>query len=178
MQLISLNSLLGKDGEESETRDYLSSFLCEKNKDVEKYLHSGAIYSENRDFSRTTIVIDEKNNNNIIGYFTLLVKNFSFKEDVSGSIKNKLTGSKKSSSFVTVLIAQLGRADTYKGIVDGSVILELALQHCKQINELSAVKVASVEYGDIGPLKKFYSDNGFNFLQKNETGNLMSYVRL
>lgn len=62
--------------------------------------------------------------------------------------------------------------------VTGSDILELALENCKLINELSAIRVVCVEYEDIEPLSRFYRDNGFKVIQKNDSGNIISYDRL
>ncbi|WP_106496384.1 hypothetical protein [Lentibacillus sp. Marseille-P4043] len=178
MQIISLSSLIHADKTDGrEVQKYLSSFACKQNTDVQSYLHNKAANSEKRGFSRTTLIIDDENNNDIIGYFTLLIKNFDF-TDVSGTIKSKLTGNKKATSFTTILIAQLGRADSYKGKVTGGQILEIALERCSLINELSAVRVACVEYEDIEPLHKFYSENEFKIIQKNDNGYLISYVRL
>jgi|UPI000570C801 hypothetical protein len=178
MEILSLYSLLKTELEESEVYDYLSSFTCAKNPDVESFLHKHAINNEKRSFSRTFLVIDETTEKfDIIGYFTLLIKNFKF-TDVSGTTRNKLTGNRRATSFNTVLIAQLGRADKYKGIVPGKDILELALEKCSQVNTLAAVRVACVEYEDIPILCDFYESNGFTLLQKNENGYLISYVRI
>ncbi|MEK5069622.1 hypothetical protein [Sporosarcina sp. FSL K6-1508] len=178
MEIISLSSLLEADESEGrEVHSYLSSFNCEINHDVEIFLREKAIDSEKRGFTRTTLVIDEKQNNDIAGYFTLTVKNFDF-TDVSGTNRKKLTGDKRATTFVTILIAQLGRSDLYKGKVSGSEILEFALERCSMVNELSAIKIACVEYKENDKLIEFYKNNDFRQIQKNESGYIISYVRL
>lgn len=178
MEIISLSSLLEVD--KSEGRDiqaYLSSFLCKINPNVESYLHEKAISSEIRGHARTVLIIDEKQNNDIIGYFTLTTKSFDFL-NVSGTTRGRLTGNKRATSFITILIAQLGRSDLYKGKVSGSEILEFALERCNLVNELSAIKIACVEYENDPKLVKFYEDNDFKAIQKNDNGYIISYVRL
>jgi len=70
MQVISLLSLI-EAGEESEVRDYLSSFSCSLNSGVENFLKNQSIENEKRGMTRTFIIIDEENNNDIIGYILL-----------------------------------------------------------------------------------------------------------
>jgi hypothetical protein len=177
MQVISLSSLI-EAGEESEVHEYLSSFSCLLNPGVENFLKNQAIESERRDFARTSLVIDEEKNNDIIGYFTLMNKQFELAEDVSGSVKQKIASSKYASSVSTILIAQLGRADKYKGIVPGSEILRLALENCKIIYRIIGMRIVCIEYEPIDKLKIFYSDNSFNFLQQNSNGNNLAFIRL
>ncbi|MCE4051853.1 hypothetical protein [Bacillus sp. Au-Bac7] len=156
--------------------EYLSSFSCEKNKDVESFLHNKAIENEKRNFSRTSLVIDEENNHDIIGYFTVLVKNFDF-TDVSATLRKRLTGNKRASSFVTILIGQLARSDAYKDKVSGKQILDLTIEHCKNhIKRSTALEVVCVEFEDIEPLHTFYESNQFKTLQRNENGLIISYT--
>jgi hypothetical protein len=176
MQVISLDSLIEGNSEES-LREYLSSFICCKNGDVELFLHNNAVENEKRSFSRTFLVIDEENNNDIIGYFTLLIKSFDF-TDASGTTRQRLTGNKKASVFNAILIAQLGRADSYKGRVSGKQILDLALENCILVHQTVALRVVCVEYEEKAELIKFYKENDFTLLQKNNNGCLISFVRL
>ena len=177
MQVISLSSLIEASAMGGDINGYLSSFVCEKNDDVESFLHNKAIESEKRSFCRTSLVIDEEKQGEIIGYFTIMTKIFNF-SDVSGTAKGRLTGNKRATNFNTILIAQLGRSDLYKGIIDGSQILNLALGNCQLIHNLSALRVVCVEYANNLKLIDFYKQNGFTELQRNEKGYIMSYVRL
>lgn len=180
MQVVSLRSFIDaakKENEERELNQYLSSFTCRKNNDVQSFLHNYAISNENRSFTRTSLVIDEVNNNDIIGYFTLLVKEFDI-SDVSKTTKKRLTNRNDADVFNSILIAQLGRSDSYKGKVSGNEILNLALHNCKLIFDLSALRIVCVEYEPISFLNDFYLGNGFSFLQENPTGNILAYLRL
>ncbi|WP_243290351.1 hypothetical protein [Bacillus sp. FJAT-47783] len=179
MQVISLSSLIEAASNEEEVAEYLSSsFSCSVNPDVEKFLHKKEMLNEKRSFTRTSLVIDEFQNNDIIGYFTLMIKPFEFIDGVSGSTKQKLTNDKHATIFNTILIAQLGRSEDYKGKVFGYEILQLALENCKLIYNLSGLRVVCVEYDDKPILNDFYLKNEFKILQRNESGKLLAYLRL
>ncbi|MDC3418700.1 hypothetical protein [Aquibacillus salsiterrae] len=177
MQVISLENLL-RAAEESEVRDYLSSFSCEINPGVEDFLKNQAIESEKRVFTRTHLVIDEENNGEIIGYFSLKNKSFDFAGNISGSLRQKIAFSKKATTVSTILIAQLGRSDAYKGVVSGSNVLELALEKCEVMYKLIGMRVVCVEYEPVAKLEKFYSNNSFQFLQYSPSGYKLAFIRL
>ncbi|MGG3915340.1 hypothetical protein [Rossellomorea vietnamensis] len=178
MQVVSLTSLLQAARDEDEVYNYLSSFQCVKNKDVESFLHSSAIPNEKRAFTRTSLIIDDEQEGEIIGYFTLLIKPFDLSEEVSSESRKRLTGDKKAKVFISILIAQLGRDDQYKGKVKGNVILNLALEHCEWIFDLSGLRVVCVEYDDVSYLNDFYLQNDFKILQINSNQKVLSYLRL
>jgi hypothetical protein len=83
MQVISLSSLVEAANNEVDVFHYLSSFYCLNNKDVESFLHKNAILNEKRALTQTSLIIDENNNNEIIGYFTLLIKSFDLTNEAS-----------------------------------------------------------------------------------------------
>ncbi|WLR52014.1 hypothetical protein LC040_03625 [Bacillus tianshenii] len=164
-------------GNEEDLIDYLQSFKCEKNKDVESFLHTKSINNEKRSFTRTSLVIDE-DDDNIIGYFTLVIKPFNLESNVSGSLRKILTSNKKAEVFNSVLIAQLGRADKYRGIISGEQVLKLALENCLLINELSALRIVTVEYDGHPFLNDFYLRNEFKILQHNKNGKVLAFLKL
>jgi len=178
MQVISLSSLLEVAEDENEIIHYLSSFKCEKNKDVESFLHSLAIPNENRAFTRTSLVVDDEQESEIIGYFTLLIKPFEITDEVSKESRRKLTGDKEAVVFNSILIPQLGRSDRYKGAISGEVILGLALENCELIFDLTGLRVVCVEYDDISYLNDFYIKNEFKILQINSNQKLLAFLRL
>jgi len=179
MEVVSLGSLIEASTEESrDVMEYLLSFSCSSNKSVEDFLHNTAIENEKSNRTRTSLVIDTKNDNEIIGYFTITVKIFEF-VDVSKTIIKRLTGNKNEKGFPTILIAQLGRSDLYKGKVEGSKILDLALVNCKTVYEIAALRVICVEYEDTPFLHNFYLANNFNVLQTNSDNDcIIAYLRL
>lgn len=178
MQVVSLSSLIEASANEgTDVEQYLRSFICKKNNSVESFLHNKAIANEMRHLGRTSIVIDEDNANEIIGYFKITTKPFDF-TDASGGTRQKLTGNKKVTVFQTILIAKLGRSDRYKGIVSGGQILDLALENCNKVFDLAALRLVCVEYESHPKLMEFYSENQFTELQAHENGLIISYLRL
>ncbi|PLR79352.1 hypothetical protein CU633_01080 [Bacillus sp. V3-13] len=107
-----------------------------------------------------------------------MIKAFSFLEDVSGEMKKRVTNNKKAEVFNSILIAQLGRSDRYKGVISGSVILSFALQNCILIYNLAGLRLVCVEYDPITVLNDFYLSNKFKLLQTNPSGKLLAYLKL
>lgn len=177
MQIISLQSLI-EISKQDEVYKYLSSFSTNKNKDVEKFLKETAIPNEKRPLTRTFLVVDDDNDNDIIGYFTLMIKDFQIADSLSGEIRKKLTSNKHATVFNSILIAQMGRNDLYKNKVDGKIILQYALENCKLIFDLSGLRIVCVEYDDEPKLHDFYLDNKFKILQTNHNEKILAYIRL
>ncbi|MFB6468863.1 hypothetical protein ACE38V_19080 [Cytobacillus sp. Hz8] len=177
MQVISLSSLIEVATDKSEVFQYLSTFRSEKNEDVETFLHSKAILNEKRALTRTSLVVDDENNNEIVGYFTVLIKPFDLTEKVSKESRKKLTGNKNAEIFNSILIAQLGRSDLYKGKISGEVILQYALENCELIFDLVGLRIVCVEYDDIPYLNDFYLKNDFKILQVNRNNKILAYLR-
>jgi hypothetical protein len=178
MQVTSLQSLINISEQEEEIYEYLSTFSTKENEDVEYFLKHKAIPNENRSFTRTFLVTDEDNNNEIIGYFTLMVKPFNIMEDISQSLRKTLTDNKRAIVLNSILIAQLGRSDKYKGIVSGDEILNFALENCQLVYNTVGLRIVCVEYDDKPQLNDFYLKNDFKILQVNENGKILAYVRL
>ncbi|CAM3284954.1 hypothetical protein FITA111629_14635 [Filibacter tadaridae] len=177
MQIVSLSSLIDASQDEAEIYQYLSSFQSEKNEDVQVFLHKKAIPNETRALTRTSLVVDDENDNEIIGYFTLLVKPFEIVDEVSKESRRKLSGDKNTDVFNSILIAQLGRSDLYKGKVSGDAILEFALENCELAYDLVGLRIVCVEYGDVPYLNDFYLKNDFKILQMNKNQKILAYLR-
>lgn len=176
MKVISLSSLINATDEEGKVCNYLSSFLCSNNKHVESFLHKKAINSEKRNFNRTSLIIDE--DENILGYFTLMVKSFNFDNNISKTTRKSLANNKNASHFNSILIAHLGRPDSFKDELSGSTIVNTILEKCELVYDLTALQTISVEYDPNPKLIQFYRNNQFKLLQTNLTGNELSFLKL
>ena len=81
-----LKEIIAKGGLDS-ILEVISRFSCQDD-DVEDFLKYKAVDFENRDKSRTYLIIDDASDN-LIGYFTLSLKALPFYKDVSkNTIKN------------------------------------------------------------------------------------------
>ena len=69
--IISILDLVDNIGEQ-EVNNSISSFRCDKNKEIEEFINNNAIDFAKRKISVTHLVVDD--NANIVGYFTLTHK--------------------------------------------------------------------------------------------------------
>jgi|SRR5690625_373592 len=171
---IPLIDLIKQGGDE--LNNMLHSFSCEINGSIEDFLHNKAIKQEKEDNARTTLIIDDETGD-IVGYFTVLIENFLF-TDASRNNRKKLAGDKDATSFNCILIAKIGRSDKYKGMVSGSEILDAAIYTCSLIKGMTATKLVCVEYVNEPNLVQFYENNDFKYLQQNENGLNISFLKI
>ncbi len=106
-----------------------------------------------------------------------MVKIFMF-TNASKTNRQKIANDKNATHFNTMLIAQIGRDDSYKDVVKGSHILDLALKKCNIVHETIGLRIVCVEYDPIPQLKHFYSVNGFRVLQENHNGKEIAFIKL
>lgn len=172
---IPLQDLIAQGGDSLD--NMLHSFTCGVNKSIEDFLYNNATRQEKESNARTTLIIDE-GSGDAVGYFTLLIANFTFTDGASGKDKKKVAGSKEATSFNCILIAKIGRSDKYKGKVSGANILEAAIYNCSLVKDMTATKLVCVEYIDEPNLTKFYEDNGFKYLQKNKNELNISFLKI
>lgn len=177
MQIVSLLSLIKASDNIEPLIEYLSTFKIDRNQDVESFFHHHAILNEKRAITRTFLIIDTSTNNNIVGYFTLMIKPFLFTENVSKEMRKKLSGDKHANLVYSILIAQLARSDMYKDKILGKKILELALESCERIFDLIGLRIVCVEYDDIPILQDFYLESDFKILQINSNGKVLAFLR-
>ena len=154
----------------------LQFFKCEKDHDVQELLNSKAIDFELRGWATTYLILNRSCFENgqiyIEGYFSVTHKAVIFEEEVSGSLRNKLAGSKRAESQSFVLIGQLGKYIEKKE--DGTYVSsELTSQELLDdamaiINKSSEYIICSnviIECKPIEKIQKIYRDYGFVELQ-------------
>lgn len=158
-----------EDGGENKLNAILSTFSCTLNPDIEFFLHKKSVLFENQSLSRTFLVMASFQNNPVIaGYFALAMKQISIrKEAVSNKMRSRIRRfaqfDTNSNSFFlpAILVAQLGKNDTYKNLISGDELLYFALEKVKEIQNLAGGKLVYVECEDVDKLKRFYYSNGF-----------------
>lgn len=159
--------------------DKINNFSC-KNSDVETFLRTKAVEYENRNKSRTYLLIDDKNVD-IMAYYTLSLKAIDFRDTVSKTTIQTIDGfSKKVESVATILIGQLGK-DTYFGnSIEGAKIIEFALNSIYNVQDIIGGRVCFLETEDTPENQKvidFYADNGFKVLQHDKTDKYLQMFR-
>jgi hypothetical protein len=168
---VNIRDLLIMKGRER-TDDILSSFMCDKNKDIETYLHDKAIDFSNQYIAGTHLLFCEHDGHPVLaGYFALAMKNMFIKEkDVPSNSRRKRLEKfgdyfERLGGFIipAPLIAQLGKNDLYSGLdlITGRDILNHALQHIAFMQKEFSGKMAFLECEDNLQLTSFYESNGF-----------------
>ncbi|MDR0501107.1 MAG: hypothetical protein LBG97_07730, partial [Coriobacteriales bacterium] len=108
----------------------LGEFSCERDKDIEAFIHNKAIDYELSGISRTYlhhINNKQKNRIEIAAYFSVALTSINL-ADASSNRRSKILGKTPGSGFKDdyggILIAQLGRNDAFaKSIIDGERII-------------------------------------------------------
>jgi len=158
-KLFSLRELL-LSSSKNQIKKILKTFKCEKNKDLESFLHNKAILFEEKGRSRTYIYINiiEKE---VVAYFTisissLYIENFS-KETISyiyGEQKIKFK------CLPCYLIGQLGKSDKCK-IKVGKFLLKRAIKIILDGYNIFNGRFILLDAINNEKIIKFYEDNGF-----------------
>ena len=110
----------------------LSSFVCEKDEDIQQFLHSKAVEFEKLSKSRTYLICDQEQLENtednseslkIYGYISLALKVLSIPNEISNRMRKELDGfsskihGERISDFPCYLIGQLSRASNDQRIL-------------------------------------------------------------
>ena len=154
----------------------LQSFKCCKDTDVQDFLNTRAIQFELRGWATTYLLFNKEAFSEgkllVDGYFSLTHKALSFQQDVSNSLRNRLTGSKKSETHAFVLLGQLGKyiAETENGTFVSSSLtakemLDEAFGIIEQASSLIVDRNIIIECKPIEKIQQIYRDYGFTELQ-------------
>ena len=163
--------------EEQQFINASKKFICQ-DKDVEKFLKEKALDFDKRNRSRTYLLIDSDNDDEILilGYYTITMKNLPFNETVSKSMIKRIDGySNNINSAESVLIGQLGKDYNHRNKLSGVVLLNHAMNTVYSIQKLAAGRIVFLECDDNEKIISFYKDNGFILLQM--SGKYMQMIR-
>jgi hypothetical protein len=152
----------------------ISAFSCEKDKDVESFLKEKAIVQEKKHISRTYLMFTAEKEPKLVAYFSLAVGCMSVQGiKCSNELLRKMNVRKD--IVQNYLIGQLGKCDgTEKGL--GKLAISYAMARIKEANRQVGCRVARIDCKDT--LTRYYSNEGFRLMRKNEEGNLNQMVRI
>ena len=169
-KIINLKDIYNAIGEK-ETKNILKDYKCTLNYDVEYFLREKAVEFSKQDISRTYIVMSEyKNKNVIVGYFAITNKVTSIKKVKLSETKKKrllkfavFDPETRGYSIALPLIGQLGKNynNEYNKLISGDVLLKLACDKIKEVQELVGGRFVFLECEDKAKLREFYEENGF-----------------
>ena len=151
--------------------DTLARFSCPLNKEVESYLKdsSRAVQSSQMSSSVTYLAFDSRSND-LLGYFTLMMKAYSVKSDALNSANKRLIrrfseiDSSGNFTAAVYLIAQIGKnfALPEEDQIEGSELLMAAMNVFCETKKAIGGKLVMVERESDRPkLLESYNDNGF-----------------
>jgi len=162
----------------------VSSFSCEKNLDVEKFIREDAINREKRDLTRTYLIIDQNefeinNQFDIVAYFSIALKTLIIPQTLSNSKIKRIDGfSKDAKESIVYLIGQLARDDNYSSeAIRGADILARALNIISDIKDKIGGKVVLVECEDRKKVIDFYLENEFERLPEHSENELINEIK-
>lgn len=161
-------SKLIESSSEEEVNQLLSSFSCERNLEVQFFLHRNAILNEKRGFTKTYLVTNSDEPYDLVGFFSYNISSFIIGTGTSNTSHRLVTGFKEGHlTFPTLLLCQLGRADRYKGVVPGDYILTFFFSIAKAISKQTYIRTVSVEYdADNDFLDDYYTLNVHDYEKK------------
>ena len=151
-------------------RHVFSTFSCEKNTDVERFLLQHSIEFTKKNKSVTYLVITPEHGL-IVGYFTIAIKPITVNADsFSNTIKRKIARVSEQDaengnySLSAYLIAQLGKnyKDGANRVITGEQLLGLAIEKVKELQYMAGGMVVFLETESEEKLLHFYeAGNGF-----------------
>lgn len=184
---IALSALIEMTREDNDLlTQILSSFSCEKDEDIEYFLHKRAVEFEKLDKARTYLICDEEQINTegfcldqliIYGYIALALKVLSVPEETSTNTRKKLDGLSgkihgvRIKDFPCYLIGQLSRNSAVdKDCLAREELLQFAYDNIVTSVETVGGRYMMIECRDEKKLIDFYSGNGFTEINKMSDG--------
>ena len=178
----SLNELL-KIYNESEICNYLNSFVCTKNQEIELFLKNNSLDFNKKHQAMTYLLFD--NNKNIVAYFALSVKPISIKsERLSNSEIKKLLRitevdiDDNSLNPSAYLIAQIGKKDNSS--IDIDKIFRFVNYYINEAQDICGGVVEFLELENNEKLILLYQSRGFKIfnIRKSKSGEERKLVQM
>lgn len=172
---------------EGRVLNYLRTFKCEKNLDVQDFLHNPekSIRMQKESATRTYLILDSENDE-IAAYFAISIKPVILCEnhELSKNKKKKLqvhSHEDEDSKFeviVTFLIGQIGRNELYTSEdIDLNMILDFVFGILWKVREYIGGRVILVEVDKSEKLINHYEKYGFEKIQvQDDLTQLMQFV--
>jgi hypothetical protein len=161
---------------ESYVNGLLSGFSC-LDSDVESFLKTKAYQHEQRNRSRTYLVVSD-DATTLEAYFTLSLKALEFDEGVSKSTIKSIDGfNKNASSTPVILIGQFGKDIRNGQKLKGAELLDICMRYVYEIHYLVGSRIVLVESANNEKALAFYRDNGFSVFREDQDDKLIQMIR-
>ena len=178
--LIPLKDLMGELEEDKRLEKLLSSFSCEKDSDIEHFLHNRATEFERLSKSRTYLIFDENELTAqdaaglaVYGYISLALKVLTVADGVSNRTRKELDGfnakikGRPIRDFPCYLIGQLARNSAVPAdSLPGKKLIECARDVISTAAETVGGRYVMIECREEDNLIQFYKENGFSEISR------------
>lgn len=165
---------------------FLSSFSCEKDSDIEYFLHERAIEFENLSKSRTYLICDELqlksrsiDNVDIYGYISIALKILTIPDEISNRKRKELDGlsakihGRQISDFPCYLIGQLSKNSNLKyNPITGTDLISYASDIIATSVDAVGGRFMMIECRDNEHLISFYQNNYFTEIARIPDNNI------
>ena len=145
----------------------LSTFSCEQEPEIERFLKERSIPFEKAHKSRTYLILEKKSSPEgeiaILAFISLALTSFRIQKDVSNSMRKRLNGIFMNDDIPCFLIGQLGKNDRYWDKIEGSELLDYAMNFLEKGHDLIGGRFVRVDCREDERLIRFYEEN-FHFL--------------
>ncbi|MDR3164865.1 MAG: hypothetical protein LBU13_04745 [Synergistaceae bacterium] len=188
-KIVNIIDLYEEIGEDQVTQ-FLSSFYCPRNTDIEGFLKFKAIEFSRQGISSTYTVIAKNDGDNIIvGYFSLAnkvilvdpvaAKNSDWRRrfDKFGKFQEETN----SYLLAVPLIGQLGKnfAKEADNLITGNELISYAEEKIRATQRIIGGKMVYIECADEKELVSFYENSGYHIInhRKSDEGDLLQMIK-
>lgn len=171
---VNIRRYLESDDGEQVLRNFIESFSCPKNPDIEHFLKHNAIEFTKKQQSVTYLVLSKETPGLLMGYFALTVKplKIGVKDIPSNTWRRKIervarfNEETQTYSAAGYLIAQLGKNFTggANERITGKELLNIALDTVYDIQDMAGGMIAFLDAENNNSLTEFYTQNGFHLI--------------
>lgn len=175
--------------DENVLKKILSTFTCNRDKDIDYFLHEKSIEFEKLGKARTYLICNQEQLDKkdfcldqllICGYITLALKVLSVPPETSINTRKKLDGlsgkihGKAIENFPCYLIGQLARNDSVtKKMLPGEELLRFSYDIIATVVEAIGGRYIMIECRDEEGLLSFYSQNDFKRMSESSDGDYL-----
>ncbi len=181
--------------EDTELMQFLSSFSCEQDEDIESFLRNRAVEFEKLSKARTYLICDQEQLEGkklegeplkIYGYISIAIKILSVPETTSNRVRKELDGfsakihGERIRDFPCYLIGQLSRASNVsKASVSGEQLIKYACDVISSSVEAVGGRYMMIECHDNKKLLDFYERNSFHEIARipDENRSMVQMIR-
>lgn len=150
----------------------MGGFVCARNADIQDFIVNKACVFERDDTCRTHLIFDdERDDFDLLGYFSLATKQIVLSTNVSNTQAKKMRAKPGERSVKAFLIGQLGKNSAISNNpIDLSVIFEEAYNAIEVARRQIGGRTVILECENVKSLVDLYQANGFKYLQTDEDG--------